>query len=193
MAVRGSRKTCKHALTVLATIIISEGKKSRSPDPDHYDRIQGNISSIATIHTDYSYSSSSPPYSQPPHYGVDTQAYSPHGSIPSMQHRLSNKERPMSPELSSAFPEHVRAAEGDKEVVAYQQPQPLPYQRPADGSGGDGRRILGMRSKWFYGLLVPLVVLVVLGIGLGVGLGVGLGNQKSQYVTPHSSGNVLCY
>jgi hypothetical protein len=99
-----------------------------------------------------------------------------------MQHRLSNKERPMSPELSSAFPEHVRAAEGDKEVVAYQQPQPLPYQRPADGSGGDGKRILGMRSKWFYGLLVPLIILVVLGIGLGVGLGVGLGNQKSQYV-----------
>ena len=96
----------------------------------------------------------------------------------------------MSPELSSAFPESVRAAEGDKEVVAYQQPQPLPYQRPVDGSGkGNGRRVLGMKSKWFYGLLV---LLVALAIGLGVGLGVGLGTRDSGYVyTVHFSGEAL--
>lgn len=83
----------------------------------------------------------------------------------------------MSPELSSAFPESVRAGEGDKEVVAYSQPQPLPYQRPVDGSGsGNERRILGMKSKWFYGLLA---LLIVLAIGLGVGLGVGLGTKDS--------------
>lgn len=144
----------------------------------------------ANIRFDNLYSSSSPPYSQPPHYGVDTHAYSPHGEAPSpMQHRLSNKERPMSPELSSAFPQTVMAAEGDKEVVAYSQPQPLPYQRPVDGSGsGNERRILGMKSKWFYGLLA---LLIVLAIGLGVGLGVGLGTKDSGYVTFHLTRSTL--
>jgi hypothetical protein len=109
-----------------------------------------------------------------------------------MQHRLSNKERPMSPELSSAFPESVRAAEGDKEVVAYQQPQPLPYQRPVDGAGGgDGKKVMGMRKKWFLGLLVPLVLLVVLGVALGVGLGVGL-NSKDRYVALIGEGARNC-
>ena len=86
----------------------------------------------------------------------------------------------MSPEqLSSAFPESVRAAEGDKEVVAFQQPQPLPYQRPVDGSGREGgRKVMGMKRKWFYGLLV---LLVLLAIGLGVGLGVGLGTGDDGY------------
>jgi len=102
-----------------------------------------------------------------------------------MQHRLSNKDRPMSPEqLSSAFPESVRAAEGDKEVVAFQQPQPLPYQRPIDGAGREGgRRVMGMRAKWFYGLLV---VLVLLAVGLGIGLGVGLGTRGDGYVDSNS-------
>jgi len=98
----------------------------------------------------------------------------------------------MSPELSSAFPESVRAAEGDKEVVAYQQPQPLPYQRPVDGAGGgDGKKVMGMRKKWFWGLLVPLVVLVVLGVALGVGLGVGL-NRDDGYVALIDEGARNC-
>jgi hypothetical protein len=50
-----------------------------------------------------------------------------------------------------------------------------------------------MKSKWFYGLLLPLIILVVLGIGLGVGLGVGLGNQKSQYVVLAAFLTVIYY
>lgn len=121
-------------------------------------------------------SSASPPYTQPPHYGLDSHAYSSHGDSPVMQHRLSNKERPLSPELSSPLPESVLAAEGDKEV-AYPHIQPAPLQRPAESNGPDGRRVLGMKSKWFYGLLV---LLIALAIGLGVGLGVGLGTKNSE-------------
>lgn len=84
----------------------------------------------------------------------------------------------MSPELSSPLPESVMAAEGDKEV-AYPHLQPVPYQRPPeDAANKDGRRVCGMNSKWFYGLLV---LLIALAIGLGVGLGVGLGTKNDEY------------
>lgn len=70
------------------------------------------------------------------------------------------------------------AAEGDKEV-AYPHLQPG-LQRPGQENSqeSDGRRVCGMKSKWFYGLLV---LLIVLAIGLGVGLGVGLGTRNSEY------------
>jgi hypothetical protein len=93
-----------------------------------------------------------------------------------VQHRLSNKDRPLSPDLSSQFPESVLASEGDKEV-AYNPPQPLPYQRPDAPRTSDNRRVCGVKSSLFYGLLVLLIIFVALGIGLGVGLGVGLGTK----------------
>ena len=88
----------------------------------------------------------------------------------------------MSPELSSPFPESVMAEEGDKEVVftppPAPQPQPLPYERPTDNYiHVEERRILGMKRKWFYGLIVLLILLVS---GCAVGLGVGLGTRNNS-------------
>lgn len=84
----------------------------------------------------------------------------------------------MSPELSSPLPESVMAAEGDKEV-AYPHLQPVPHQRPSDEPNNqDGRRVCGLKSKLFYGLLI---LLILVAIGLGVGLGVGLGTRNDGY------------
>lgn len=94
-----------------------------------------------------------------------------------MQSRLSNKERPLSPDLSSPFPESVLADEGDKEVI-YPPPQPLPYQRPDEERQKKRRTVCGMSRFLFCGLIT---ILLILAIGLGVGLGVGLGMKHQEY------------
>ena len=107
-----------------------------------------------------------------------------------MGHRLSNKERPLSPELMSPGLESVRADEGEKEVVPQQyRPQPLPAgwqgQHGAQEERQD-RTFCGMSKKALF-ILLAVIIVVILGIALGVGLGVGLGKNENSYVADGSS------
>jgi len=127
--------------------------------------------------TDESERNSTPPYQQYPSYTPTPETtsapqYGSDGGATEIQHRLSNKERPLSPELLSPGLESVWQGESEKEV-AYPPPQPLPYQRPEEPPAK--KRICGMPSTWFFALIGFLLIVA---IALGVGLGLGLGTKK---------------
>lgn len=128
---------------------------------------------------DKSESNDSPPYQQYPARDFDGENapipyYGETGMPSPIQHRLSNKERPLSPdptEVSSPIPESYRPDEEEKEVAI---PSLQPDARQSSTSQGFRRRgTCGLPLFW---LLVLVGVVIALAIGLGVGLGLGLNN-----------------
>lgn len=105
-----------------------------------------------------------------------------------MHHRLSNKDRPLSPsELVSPLPEAYQKDEEEKEVAP---PPPIQSNAKYEEAGETTaskprRRICGIPLLW---LLIIAGVIIALAIGLGVGLGVGLNKNNSsssdEYETP---------
>ncbi|KJX92547.1 hypothetical protein TI39_contig5841g00003 [Zymoseptoria brevis] len=142
---------------------------------------------------------STPPYQQyptPDREHVRAPSYASQATT--MQHRISNKDHPMSPsEISSPFPEAYQRDMSEKEVVV---PPPLPpppqnYKSPSE-IRPPPKRICGIRRRWF---ILIIVLLLVIAIALGVGLGVGLSldsdsdskSQTSSNITDHAIGGAI--
>jgi len=108
---------------------------------------------------------------------------------PMMHHRLSNKERSLSPsELVSPMPEAYQKDDEEKEVAVSAPAQPEAKHEPEAGATirKPKRRVCGLPLMW---LLIIGAIIIALAIGLGVGLGVGLdnnghGSSGSAYETP---------
>jgi hypothetical protein len=75
-------------------------------------------------------------------------------------------------EHDKQFINHVR--EGDKEVVNQSEKEVLPSNRPGQYTGEitkpAKRKILGLKRRLFWVLLVVVLLAIALGVGLGVGL-----------------------
>lgn len=128
-------------------------------------------------HTDSPRSNSSPPYQQQPLSPPDSPQARQYAALAPEQplgYRLSDKQRPLSPELISPGLESVWADEGNKEVF-YPNPEPQAYEPPQLYVLSRKRRICGMLEMRFF---VLIVVSLALAVALGVGLGVGLGTKN---------------
>jgi hypothetical protein len=76
-------------------------------------------------------------------------------------------------EHDKQFVNHVR--EGDKEVINQSEKEVVPSNQPGqyaeEPTKPTSRKILGLKRRWSWVLLVALLLAIALGVGLGVGLG----------------------